>query len=161
MENTQTTNKKIGLNSLISWGASVVIIGLTFKLLHWDGGEWMIAIGLLVESCLFFLLGFASLNDPNGTSLTNPAPGRDKDAKGMDDVLSTSIGPDVIDRLKRGFDQFNKTVESVNSITGSAQSTEGMVKEIEMATREIHELRKNLAELNNAYRAQLDAFRKS
>src|SRR5690606_25269151 len=29
-----------------------------FKILHFQGGEWMIGIGLAVEACLFFLMGF-------------------------------------------------------------------------------------------------------
>ena len=38
--------KKVGLNTVISWGASVVIIGLMFKILHWPFGELFIAVGL-------------------------------------------------------------------------------------------------------------------
>lgn len=52
--------KKIGfgINTLINWGATVVIIGLMFKILHFKGGEWMIGIGLAVEALLFFVMGF-------------------------------------------------------------------------------------------------------
>ena len=51
---------KFGINTLISWGASVVIVGLMFKILHWEGGEIMIAAGLITEALLFFALGFQS-----------------------------------------------------------------------------------------------------
>lgn len=47
-----------GINTLINWGATVVIIGLMFKILHFKGGEWMIGIGLAVEALLFFIMGF-------------------------------------------------------------------------------------------------------
>lgn len=50
----------LGINTLINWGATVVIIGLMFKILHFKGGEWMIGIGLGVEAILFFVLGFMS-----------------------------------------------------------------------------------------------------
>jgi hypothetical protein len=159
MNNVQVS-KRIGINTLISWGASVVIVGLTFKILHWRGGEWMIGIGLLVEAVLFFLLGYASLNDRREEPvaiITQPEP----QAQKFENMLATSIDEKVIDRLKQGFEQFNKTVESVNNVAGSSQTTQKMMSEIEHATIEIQELRKNLAELNNAYRAQLDAFRKS
>jgi len=159
MENIQRPTKKIGLNTWISWGASIVIIGLTFKLLHWEGGEWMIAIGLLTESCLFFLLGYASLSDQNGSALTGPTEPV-KSTSNVEGLLATSIDAQVIDRLRKGFDQFNKTVESVNTITSTKPTTDNMIYEIENATREIQELRKNLAELNTVYRAQLEAFRK-
>lgn len=155
--------KRIGINTLISWGASVVIIGLTFKILHWAGGEWMIAIGLLVEAGLFFLMGYASLSDPGQASLTGTVvdsrPG--SAARNFEEVLATQVDEEVIDKLKNSFDRFSKTVESVNSVTGSATATQGMMTEIEHATVEIQELRRNLAELNAAYRAQLEAFRKA
>ena len=54
--------KKIGLNTVISWGASIVILGLMFKILHWKGGEWMIGLGLITESILFFILGVAAMS---------------------------------------------------------------------------------------------------
>ncbi len=45
------------LHVAISWGASIVIIGALFKILHIGGifGNYMIGIGLGVESILFFL----------------------------------------------------------------------------------------------------------
>ncbi|WP_373564747.1 hypothetical protein [Sphingobacterium sp. E70] len=45
----------------ISWGASIVIIGVLFKILHIGGStaNYMIGIGLGVEALLFFfLMGF-------------------------------------------------------------------------------------------------------
>lgn len=57
--------KKIGfgINTLINWGATVVIIGLMFKILHFKGGEWMIGIGLAVEALLFFVMGFMATEE--------------------------------------------------------------------------------------------------
>ena len=49
-----------GINTFINWGATVVIIGLMFKILYLPGGEWMIGIGLAVEALLFFIMGFMS-----------------------------------------------------------------------------------------------------
>src|SRR5690606_11454803 len=49
-----------GINTFINWGATVVIIGLMFKILHFKGGEWMIGVGLAVEAVLFFIMGFIS-----------------------------------------------------------------------------------------------------
>ena len=58
----QAGKKKIGLNSIISWGASVVIVGLMFKILHLPYGEIMIAVGLGTEAFLFALLGVAAMS---------------------------------------------------------------------------------------------------
>jgi hypothetical protein len=70
------------LNTCISWGAGIVIIGLMFKILHWPGGEIMIGVGLASVALMFFILGFASM--PGKKSTTNGTlPGN------TDQVLST------------------------------------------------------------------------
>lgn len=162
LEQTQKQGGKIGLNTLISWGASVVIIGLMFKLLHWQGGEWMIGIGLGVEACLFFLLGMHAMN---GKAELHEAPTQQQQVvhrtnNQLDELLNQSISPMTIEKLNKGFEKFNQTVESVNSVAGHARITQSMMNEIEHATLEIHELRKNIAQLNSKYKAQLDAFGK-
>ena len=46
-----------GINNVVSWGATVVIIGLLFKIQHWPNGGTYITIGLGAEAILFFILG--------------------------------------------------------------------------------------------------------
>ena len=41
-----------GINNIVSWGATVVIVGLMFKILHWPGATWFIAGGLSAEAIL-------------------------------------------------------------------------------------------------------------
>src|SRR4051812_21738186 len=50
--------KPYGIGNIVSWGATVVIIGLMFKILHLPGATYWIATGLITEAALFFLLGF-------------------------------------------------------------------------------------------------------
>jgi hypothetical protein len=47
---------KITLDAIISWGATVVIIGAMFKILHLPGGAIIIGIGLGTEALLFFIM---------------------------------------------------------------------------------------------------------
>jgi methyl-accepting chemotaxis protein len=144
MSSNQKQAKKIGLNTVISWGASVVIIGLMFKILHWQGGEYMIAIGLLTEAFLFFILGIASM-----TVVEETADGQK--ASGLDDLLATAISPKVIERLSMGFQQFNKTVESVNQVAGSAAITQTFVKEIESANTDLKKFRDNMGSVATGF----------
>ena len=83
--------KKITLNSVVSWGATVVIIGLMFKIQHWKNGEWFITIGLTAEAVLFLILGFSAMAAPAHT-----AEEEHKKASGLDDLLATAITPKVI-----------------------------------------------------------------
>jgi len=141
----QKVQKKIGLNTVISWGASVVIIGLMFKILHWQGGEYMIGIGLATESFLFFILGLASMTVVEATGTDG------QKASDINDLLSTAITPKVIERLSMGFQQFNKTVESVNQVAGSFNATQNFIKEIETANTDLKKFRDNMGSVATGF----------
>ncbi len=148
----QKGKKKVGLNSVISWGASVVIIGLMFKILHWPGGEWFIAAGLMTESLLFLILGFAAMAVEEET-----APTADGDGSKLHDLLATSITPKIIERLSTGFAQFNKTVESVNQVAGSFNVTQALIKEMETTTGDVKKFRDNMSAVSGGF----DQFNKA
>lgn len=152
MSNTKpTAKKKIGLNTVISWGASIVILGLMFKILHWKGGEWMIGLGLITESILFFILGVAAMSVEEDAV---DAPGG---GSGLHDLLATSITPKVIEGLSNGFKQFNVTVQAVNQIAGSAATSQNFIKEVETATTDMKKFRDNMTSVSGGF----DAFNKS
>jgi len=46
------------MHYIYSLGASVVILGALFKILHLPGGDWVIGAGLLTEAFIFFLSAF-------------------------------------------------------------------------------------------------------
>ena len=151
MSSNPQAKKKIGLNTVISWGASVVIIGLMFKILHWQGGEILIAVGLMTEAFLFFILGIASM------TTEEPAHSHDHKSSGLDELLATAISPAVIQKLSAGFTQFNKTVESVNQVAGSFNVTQALIKEIETASGDVKKFRDNMSQVA----AGFDGFNKS
>jgi hypothetical protein len=103
-----------GLNSLISWGASVVIIGLMFKILHWTGGEFLIATGLIVESLLFLLSGFVK-----------EQPSQDE-KESIDYVISTQYTDmkEEANNCKHQLDRLGKNLETINSLC------DGVIKSI-------------------------------
>ena len=51
------------LNFCYSWGASVVILGAMFKILHIPYGNTMIAVGMVTEFFVFFVFGFERPNN--------------------------------------------------------------------------------------------------
>lgn len=144
--------KKIGLNTVISWGASVVIIGLMFKILHWQGGEYMIAIGLMTESLLFFILGIAAM-----TVVVEGEEKGDKGGTALHDLLASNITPKVIEGLSNGFKQFNNTVASVNQVAGSFGTTEKLIKELETTTTDVKKFRDNMGSVATGF----DQFNKA
>jgi len=146
----QNQGKKIGLNSVISFGASVVILGLMFKILHWHGGEIMIGIGLATEACLFAILGWASRVGPEDEKAADGS-------NNLGDLLNSAVTPKVVEGLTKGFQQFTQTVQSVNSIAGSANSAGNFIKEIETATGDVKKFRDNMTSVSGGF----DAFNKS
>jgi len=126
--------KKANLNSVISWGASVVIIGLMFKILHLKGGEIMIAVGLMTESILFAIMGFAAMAVPEEKH-------DEKQPDNLGELLSSAITPKIVERLGKGFEQFSKTVETVNVVANAAPITQAMLKEIETTTGDFKKFR--------------------
>lgn len=54
------------------WGASVVLIGALFKILHLPGSSLMLTVGLLVEALIFFFSGFEPLHEELDWTLVYP-----------------------------------------------------------------------------------------
>ena len=44
-------------NLIIGLGASVVLVGALFKILHWEGADFMLMVGMFTEAFIFLLLG--------------------------------------------------------------------------------------------------------
>jgi len=54
------------------WGASVVLIGALFKILHLPGSSIMLGVGLTVEALIFFFSGFEPLHEELDWTLVYP-----------------------------------------------------------------------------------------
>lgn len=173
-----------GINSLISWGATVVIIGLMFKILHWKGGEYMIAAGLITEAVLFFVLGFVkdnSADSPAAGAGTMGIPGVELDKESVakleaglknfaDKVAAISAAADVAattnefaDKVKKAsakFDQLNATLEQVGANLNKMDITPitNSMADAQKVQDEIVKLSKNLAALNAVYGNMLSAM---
>lgn len=165
---------KFGVNTLISWGASVVIVGLMFKILHFQGGEWMIAIGLSVEALLFFILGFQSeAKEPDWTRVY---PELAEDYKGdlpkastqgavnvgttaaLDKMLQDArISPDLIGTLGEGLRTFGDKVSAISNVSDASLATGQFTEKIKSATGQFDKLNvafekasTDLAEIGNS-----------
>lgn len=139
---------KLGINTLISWGASVVIIGLMFKILHWEGGEIMIAVGLITEAILFFILGFQS--EPTDPDWTRVYPELDDNYKGelpqasvkptgitagLDKMMADAkIGPELIESLGTGLRSFGDKVGAISTIADTASATNEFTSKVKTAS---------------------------
>ena len=145
-----------GINTFINWGASVVIIGLMFKILHFPGGEWMIGVGLAVEAVLFFIMGFLSAEED--VDWTRVYPELDEEFRGelptrsvqpvavnsagsmgntaaLDKLLQDAkIDENLIGNLGDGLRSFGDKVASIAKVADTANATNHFADKLNAAS---------------------------
>ncbi|RFZ82360.1 gliding motility protein GldL [Mucilaginibacter terrenus] len=147
--------KPFGISNIVSWGATVVIIGLLFKIQHWPYGGTFISIGLIAEALLFFILGFQreekevdwtraypELNeDYNGelpTVSARPAvaPATNfSNTAALDKMLTDAkIGPELISSLGEGLRTFGDKVSAISRVTDAGEATAAFTNKVKQAT---------------------------
>ncbi len=142
---------KFSLDVLISWGASVVIIGAMAKILHWPGGELIIGVGLATEAVLFFVMGFVKPHkEPTwekvypqlaeefqgGTiDMSRPVKLNELEIKGGSGggFPDLKIGDDVIAKVKEGLDNFSNKVASISNAADASIATNEFATNIKTA----------------------------
>ena len=50
-----TKNARVYLNYAYSFGAAVVIAGALFKIMHWNGANYMLIVGMGAEVIIFII----------------------------------------------------------------------------------------------------------
>jgi len=149
-------------------GASVVIIGALFKILHFKigflTGGVMLTIGMGVEAFIFALSAFEEPDEEYDWSLVYPElKGGDASDRNMpaevegmlsaklDKLLSDAkIDSELLSKLTDSIDNFQKASDSVNIIFDSISTTKNYNDQIAIATEKMESL-------NNSYKTQLDS----
>lgn len=150
---------------VISVGASVVILGALFKLMHWPYSSTFLIIGLGTESLIFLVTAFQPPPDEPDWSILYPELAADeggkkskskevtkKDAtKKMDDMLADAeINEDVLQKLGQNFKQLNDTVGKMGEISDAASASNEYASSVRQATSSIQELNKSYSETVSA-----------
>ena len=71
----QTKKWKVIMNFIYGAGASVVIVGALFKILHWPYANLMLIVGLLTEAGIFLISAFEPVHQDIDWSLVYPELG--------------------------------------------------------------------------------------
>lgn len=148
---------------LYGWGASVVILGALFKILHLPGADIMLIIGLGTESVIFFFSAFEKPHEEVDWTLVYPelAGMEDPDSEGRrENLLSPSqeldrmleeakIGPELIQSLGDGMRRLGDTAASLSTTVDAAGATQQYSEQLMTAS-------KNMESLNALYAVQLE-----
>lgn len=144
--------KPYGIGNIVSWGASVVIVGLMFKILHLPGSTYFIAGGLTVEALLFLLLGFQREDKEIDWTLAYPELNEDYNGErkqaarpvattgfsntaALDKMLEDAkIGPELIGSLGEGLRTFGDKVNAISRVTDAGDATIAFTNKVKQAT---------------------------
>jgi gliding motility-associated protein GldL len=149
-----------GINNVVSWGATVVIIGLLFKIQHWPYGGTFISLGLGTEAFLFLILGFQ--RDTTEIDWTRAYPELSEDYKGelptsssrglavssnysntaaLDKMMEDAkIGPELIRSLGDGLRSFGDKVSAISRVTDAGNATQAFTDKVKSATESYDKL---------------------
>ncbi|MHB8208553.1 type IX secretion system motor protein PorL/GldL [Mucilaginibacter sp.] len=151
-----------GINNIVSWGATIVIIGLLFKIQHWPYGGFFISLGLGTEALLFGILGFQ--RDTSEIDWTRAYPELSEDYKGelpasssngtisigggnfsetsaLDKMMADAkIGPELISSLGEGLRNFGDKVNAISRVTDAGNATIAFTEKVNKASESYDKL---------------------
>ena len=159
------TRKKV-MNAIYGIGASIVIIGALFKILHWGGGNAMLMIGLITEAIVFFVSAFEPVDTELDWSKVYPElAGQDSD-----DEDSSSSPQDEEGMLSQKLDEMLKEAKIdsslMESLGESIRNFEGAARNMSPTTEAMDSQKKyseemslaasQMESLNNLYKVQVE-----
>lgn len=170
------TTKKI-FNMAYGIGASIVIIGALFKILHWEldlgftklGGGTLLAIGLLTEALIFFISAFEPVEDDLDWSLVYPelAGGQMVGKKGKKEEQPQDAQGLLSKKLDEMLKEAKLDGELMSSLGDSIRSFEGAAKGIAPTAEAMSSTKKysdemalaaaQMESLNSLYKVQVES----
>lgn len=142
------------MSKLYGWGASIVILGAMFKILHWDGADLMLTIGLTTEALIFFVSGFEKPHEEYDWSLVYPELNTGKSTpespvEELDQMLeNANVDQELIQSLGEGLKKVSEAANGLGSVADIASSTNEYSSQVSTAA-------KNLESINSLYEAQI------
>ena len=154
-------------------GASVVIIGALFKILHWEFGPLtgglLLAIGLITEALIFAIAAFEPVEEELDWSLVYPelAGGETKksqkreaaEAKESEGILSKKLD-EMLKEANIDSQLFSSLGESIKSFEGAAKNivpTTDAIQHTKKYSEELSHAAAQMESLNSLYKVQLES----
>jgi gliding motility-associated protein GldL len=167
----QSKSTKKLFNMAYGLGASVVIIGALFKILHWEFGPLtgglLLAVGLITEALIFAISAFEPVDDEYDWSLVYPelAGGM---SGGKNDVAEAKEAEGILSRkLDELLKEANIDANLMESLGDSIRNFEGAAKGIAPTVDAMESTKKysdemvqaaaQMESLNSLYKVQLES----
>lgn len=179
-ELTQTRGWKNFMSKVYGWGASVVLVGAMFKIMHWPGASVMIVVGLSTEAFIFFTSAFEPLHQEWDWSLAYPELAgmhdeiEDEDLKKKEKVSKKSalekfdelinkaeVTPELFEKLGNGLRSLNETTEKLSDVSEASVATNNYVASFEKASSKVNEFADLYGQSANALNSSASNLTKS
>ncbi len=157
---------KNGMAKLYGWGASVVIIGALFKILHLPGADIMLILGMGIEAIIFFFSAFEPLHVEYNWALVYPelATGTDIEienseklsrrekrqqiknnaltsTQALDKMLDEAkIGPELMESLAAGMRNLSENAQKLAGVSDAVVSTDNYTSSLQKASESVRNL---------------------
>ena len=151
-------------------GASVVILGAMFKILHLGPADIVLGVGLTTEAVIFFLSAFEpkakeidwtkvypELSEDytgsvsGGRALKGGDAKSDNTAQKLDKMLeSGKIGPELIDSLGKGMKSLADSASKMGNLADAAVATNDYAANVKKASSSLIDMNKSYSSTVNA-----------
>lgn len=142
---------------LYGFGASVVILGALFKIMHYPGAEIMLLMGMGTEAVIFAMSSFEPLHIEPDWSLvypelwgiyhadeaeeigwepkkTGPDAKKESITEELDKMLEEAkIGPELIQSLATGMKNLSENANKMSGVADAAAATDGFLENLNKA----------------------------
>ncbi len=143
-------------------GASVVIIGALFKIMHWPGADFMLIVGLGTEALIFLISAFEPVHSEWDWSLVypelagmEPTEKKQKNAgnigQQLDKMLAEAkVGPELIGSLGNGLKSLSDNVKEMSSLSSATVATNEYTANISKASKAIESIGTSSTEISSS-----------
>jgi len=177
----ESTKFKKVMVYIYGWGATVVLIGAMFKIMHWPGAGPMLVVGLSVEALIFFLAGLEPYHPEIDWTRVYPelivhegeedghakAP-KKVEKKGTpavdkfeESLQSAGLKPDVFQKLSDGLKNLTTASAKIGDITEAVSVTSDYTKNLKSASTSVATLTDTFQKSSQGIAASSDSYKQS
>lgn len=158
---------------LYGFGASIVIIGAMFKIMHWPGAGPMLVVGLSTEAVIFFFSAFEPPHEEVDWSLVYPElagmHGEEtlvEDKGSLTEQLDTmledaKIGPELIESLGSGIRHLSDQTSKLTNITDAGVASNEFANSIKSASESVGNLTESYGKAKERISSSTEELAKS
>jgi gliding motility-associated protein GldL len=145
-------------------GASVVIIGALFKIMHWPFADEFLILGMTTEAIIFAISAFEPIHQELDWTLVYPElAGMDTGPKAkkstadpvsqqLDKMLSEAkIGPELVESLGVGLKSLSTNVSSMADLSNATLATKEYAENVQKASN-------NMSSMSSTYGRAVEAL---